>query len=42
VLGRRGLLDFDDLADKKVAIGEEGSGTYLTARLLIEVSDLTV
>jgi TRAP transporter TAXI family solute receptor len=40
LLGRRELSDFDDLAGKKVAIGEEGSGTYLTAKLLFEVSDV--
>lgn len=38
LLGQQGLLDFDDLAEKRVAIGKEGSGTYLTARLLFEVS----
>ncbi len=38
LLGRRELSDFDDLAGKRVAIGKEGSGTYLTARLLFEVS----
>lgn len=40
VLGRNGLKDFDDLAGKRVAVGEEGSGTYLTARLLFEVSKI--
>jgi hypothetical protein len=39
VLGR-GITDFDDLADRRVAIGREGSGTYLTARLLFKVSDV--
>jgi TRAP transporter TAXI family solute receptor len=38
LLGSQKLNDFDDLADKKVAIGKEGSGTYLTAKLLFEVS----
>jgi len=38
LLGRREITDFDDLADRVVAIGEEGSGTYLTARILFEVS----
>jgi TRAP transporter TAXI family solute receptor len=41
VLGRRGITDFDDLADRRVAVGREGSGTYLTARLLFKVSDVT-
>ena len=40
VLGRQGLGDFDNLAGKRVAIGEEGSGTYLTARLLLEVTGI--
>ncbi len=38
LLGRRELADFDDLAGKRVAIGKEGSGTYLTAKLLFEVT----
>ncbi|HUF34652.1 MAG TPA: TAXI family TRAP transporter solute-binding subunit [Gemmatimonadales bacterium] len=40
LLGRSGLADFDDLADRRVAIGREGSGTYLTARLLFKVSEV--
>jgi TRAP transporter TAXI family solute receptor len=40
VLGRRGLRDFDDLAGKRVAIGRDGSGTYLTARLLFKLSEV--
>jgi hypothetical protein len=40
VLARRGLTNFDDLAERRVAIGREGSGTYLTARLLFNVSDV--
>jgi len=40
LLGRRELADFDDLAGKRVAIGKEGSGTYLTAKLLFEVSNV--
>jgi len=40
VLGRRDIADFDDLADKRVAVGREGSGTYLTARLLFKVSEV--
>ena len=40
VLGRREMQDFDDLADRRVAIGREGSGTYLTARLLFKVSEV--
>jgi TRAP transporter TAXI family solute receptor len=40
VLGRREVQDFDDLTDRRVAIGREGSGTYLTARLLFKVSEV--
>ena len=40
VLGRSGIRDFDDLAGKRVAIGRDGSGTYLTARLLFKLSEV--
>ena len=40
LLARKDIADFEDLADKTVAIGEEGSGIYLTARLLFEASDV--
>src|SRR5207249_3732613 len=40
VLGRRDITDFDELTDKRVAIGREGSGTYLTARLLLKTSEV--
>ena len=40
LLANKDITDFDDLADKTVAIGEEGSGIYLTARLLFESSDV--
>jgi len=40
VLGRKDIADFDGLADKRVAIGREGSGTYLTARLLFKVAEV--
>ena len=40
LLGRSDIVDFDGLEGKKVAIGQEGSGTYLTAKLLFEVSDI--
>lgn len=39
ILGRN-IADFDGLADKRVAIGREGSGTYLTARLLFKVAEV--
>jgi TRAP transporter TAXI family solute receptor len=40
LIGQQGIVDFDDLADRVVAIGEEGSGTYLTAKILFEVSEV--
>src|SRR6185437_15937438 len=41
ILARSGVAEFDDLGDRRVAIGREGSGTYLTARLLFNVADVT-
>ena len=38
LLARSDVKDFDDLANRAVAIGDEGSGIYLTARLLFELS----
>ncbi len=40
LLARNDIADFDSLQGKRVAIGKEGSGTYLTAKLLFEVSDV--
>ena len=40
LLARKGINSFDDLAGKRVAIGREGSGTYLTVRLLFKVSEV--
>ena len=40
ILARQGIENFEDLADKRVAIGRDGSGTYLTARLLFNVSEV--
>ncbi len=40
VLGRRGLADFEDLNGKRVAVGRDGSGTFLTARVLLQLSDV--
>ena len=40
VLGRRELTDFDQLANKRVAIGREGSGAHLTARWLFKLSGI--
>ena len=39
ILGRN-IAEFGDLADKRVAVGREGSGTYLTARLMFKVSEI--
>jgi uncharacterized protein len=39
ILGRN-VAGFDDLADKRVAVGREGSGTYLTARLMFKVAEI--
>ncbi|HWC01212.1 MAG TPA: TAXI family TRAP transporter solute-binding subunit [Methylomirabilota bacterium] len=41
ILARPGIAEFDDLGDRRVAIGREGSGTYLTARLLFNVADVS-
>ena len=40
VVARPEVKSFDDLGERRVAIGREGSGTYLTARLLFNVSDV--
>ncbi len=40
VLARQDLKGFEELAGKRVGIGEDGSGTYLTTRLLFEVSKI--
>src|SRR5262245_29801762 len=41
ILARAGISEFDDLTDRRVAVGRDGSGTYLTARLLFNVADVT-
>ncbi|MDP4857810.1 MAG: TAXI family TRAP transporter solute-binding subunit [Desulfobacterales bacterium] len=40
LLGKKDILNFDYLAGKRVAIGTEGSGNYLTSRLLFKVSGI--
>ncbi len=40
LVGRKGITDFDDLTGRKVAVGREGSGTYLTSRLLFKLSEV--
>ena len=40
LLGKKGIRDFDDLTGKRVAIGRDGSGTYLTSRLLFKLSEV--
>jgi hypothetical protein len=37
IVAGKGVTDFSDLSDRRVAMGEDGTGTYLTARLLFEV-----
>src|SRR5262245_16091766 len=41
LLGRPDITSFDDLANRRVAIGREGSGNYLTSRLLFKMADVT-
>jgi uncharacterized protein len=41
ILGRPDIKEFDDLGGRRVAIGREGSGTYLTARLLFKLAEVT-
>jgi TRAP transporter TAXI family solute receptor len=38
LVGKKDILNFDYLAGRKVAIGQDGSGTYMTAELLFKVS----
>ena len=40
LVGRRDIGSFEELAGRRVAIGREGSGTYLTARLLFKLSEV--
>nr|WP_320194163.1 TAXI family TRAP transporter solute-binding subunit [uncultured Desulfobacter sp.] len=40
LLGKTSVASFDDLNNMRVAVGKEGSGTYLTAKLLFEVSGI--
>lgn len=41
ILARKDIKDFSDLKDKRVAIGEEGSGNMLTAINLFAMMDVT-
>jgi len=41
ILGNKSVNTFSDLEGKTVAIGKEGSGTYLTASLILEVSSVS-
>jgi TRAP transporter TAXI family solute receptor len=41
VLARRELGTLEALAGKRIAAGREGSGTYLTARLLFKLAEIT-
>lgn len=40
LVGRNDIVSFANLMGRKVAIGEEGSGTYLTAKLIFEISEV--
>jgi TRAP transporter TAXI family solute receptor len=40
LVGKREITKFDELAGRRVAVGREGSGTYLTARLLFKVAEV--
>ncbi len=40
ILGTRDLNAFEDLAGKRVAIGAENSGTFLTASLMLELAGI--
>jgi len=40
IVARKGITDFSDLSNRRVAVGEDGSGTYLTAKLLFEASGI--
>ena len=40
LLGKTEVVSFDDLENRRVAVGKEGSGTYLTAKLLFEISGI--
>lgn len=40
LLGKAEVASFDDLENRRVAVGTEGSGTYLTAKLLFEISGI--
>jgi hypothetical protein len=40
LLGKQAIQSFDELEGKIVAIGKEGSGSYLTSKLLFEVSGI--
>ena len=41
LIGKTDIRDFDDLAGKRVAVGEEGSGTYLSTKLLFKITEVT-
>jgi uncharacterized protein len=41
LVGKRGIAEFDELAGRRVAVGRDGSGTYLTARLLFKLAEVT-
>ena len=40
IVARDGIAEFEHLAGRRVAIGPEGSGTYVTARWLFKLADV--
>jgi TRAP transporter TAXI family solute receptor len=40
VIGRQEIRSFDQLAGKRIAVGQQGSGTYLTATRLFKLSHI--
>jgi uncharacterized protein len=40
LLGKNNILNFEELQGKRIAVGEDGSGTYLTAMLIFEVTGI--
>ena len=41
LLGKADIRNFEELSQKRVAIGEEGSGTYLTTKLLFKITGVS-
>ena len=41
LVGKADIRSFEELSQKRVAIGEEGSGTYLTTKLLFKITGVS-